>query len=118
MKVKFKKFSFRARIPTKVTPGSACYDIYSARDAQLVLGITKTVDHDLGFQFLKKFSCRIYHRSGLSLKPLLLGGGVLDSDYQGNISVIPTNSDLSNVEIQKGAKIAQIMFFEKRRCNF
>ena len=55
MKVKSKKFSFHACVPTKATPGSACYDIYSARDTQLGSGITKTVDHDLGFQFLKKF---------------------------------------------------------------
>lgn len=44
MKVRFKKFSSLASVPTKVTPGSTCYDVYSARDVQLGPGVTKTVD--------------------------------------------------------------------------
>ena len=41
MKVKFKKFSSLARVSKKATPGSACYDVYSARDVQLGPGVTK-----------------------------------------------------------------------------
>lgn len=44
MKVRFKKFSSLASVSTKVTPGSTCYDVYSARDVQLGPGVTKTVD--------------------------------------------------------------------------
>ena len=95
-------------------PGSACYDVYSARDVQLGLGVTKTVDLDLGFQFSKKFVCRIHPRSGLSLKPLFLGGRVIDSGYQGNISVILTNFDSSNVAFKKGDRIAQIALLKKK----
>lgn len=44
MKVRFKKFSSLASVSTKVTPGSTCYDVYSARDVHLGPGVTKTVD--------------------------------------------------------------------------
>ena len=74
MKVKFKRFSSLARVPTKSTPDSAYYDVYSATDILLGPGATNTVELDLGFKFAKKYVCRIYGRSGLSLKPLLLGG--------------------------------------------
>ena len=50
MKVKFKRFSSLARVLTKATPGSGCFDVYSARDLLLGPGITKTVDLDLGFK--------------------------------------------------------------------
>ena len=118
MKVKFEKLSSLARVPTKSTPGSACFDVYSARDVLLGPGATNNVEFDLAFKFPKKYVFRIYPRSGLSFKPLFLGGGVIDSDYRGNISVILNNLSLWNVEIKKGDRIAQIIFFKERRCNF
>ena len=87
MKVRFKRYSSHAHLPTKSTVGSAWFDVYSAKDVTLAPGMTKTVDLDLCFQFLKKYVCRIYPRSSLSLKPLFLGGGVIDSDYRGLISL-------------------------------
>ena len=118
MQVKFKKSSSLACVPTKATPGSACYDVYSVRYVQLVPSVTKIVDLDLGFQFSKKFVCRIYPRCGLSLKPLFLGGGVVDSGYRGSVSVILTNFDSSNVEIKKGDGIAHIIFLIKEDKDF
>ena len=91
MKVKFKKFSSNARLPTKSTVGSAFFDVYSAKGVLLLPGETKTADFDLGIQFSKKYVCRIYPTSNLSSKPLFVGGGVVDSNYRGNISVILTN---------------------------
>ena len=72
MKVKFKKFDSLAHVPTKSTPGLVCYDVYPARDVLLGPVATNTVELDLGFKFAKKCICRIYPRSGLSLKPLFL----------------------------------------------
>ena len=118
MKVKFKKFSSLARAPTKSTPGSSCFDVYSARDVLLGPGATNTVELDLGSKFSKKYVCRIYPKSGLSLKPLFLGSGVIDSDYRGNISVILTNFSAWNVEIKKGDIIAQIIFLKKEEVTF
>ena len=118
MKVKFKKFSSLSRVPTKSTPGSACFDVYSARDVLLGPGATNTVELDLDFKFPKKYVCRIYPRSSLSLKPLFLGGRVLNSDYRGNISVILTNFSAWNVEIKKRDRIAQIIFLKKEEVDF
>ena len=75
----------------KATSGSACFDIYSARQVKLSPEVTKTIVLDIGFKFSKTYVCRIYPRSSLSLLPTFVGGGVTDSDYRGNISVILTN---------------------------
>ena len=112
MKVKFKKFSSNAYTPTKSAEGSACFDVYSAKDVTLRPGLAKKVDLNLGFQFSKKYVCRICPRSSLSLKPLFLGGGVIDFDCRGNISVILTNSSSWSVNIEKGDRIAQVMFIK------
>ena len=118
MKVKFKRFSSLAHVPTKSTPDSACNDVYSARDVLLGPGATNTVELNFGFKFAKKYVFRIYPRSVLSLKPLFLGGGVIESVYRGNISVILTNFSSRNVKIKKADRIDQIIFLNKEEVDF
>ena len=118
MKIKFKKFSSLDRVPTKATPGSACFDIYSSAEVKLRPGETKQIPLDIGFNFSKKLCCRIYRRSGLSLLPTFISGGVIDSDYWGNIWVILTNFASFNVEVKVGDRIAQIMFIKPAEVFF
>ena len=106
-------------VPTNATPGSARFDVYSAKSTELGPGVTKTAKLDLGMKFAKKYVCRIYPRPALSLKLIFLGrgggggggGGGVDSDYRGNISVILTNLSSWNIKIGRGDRIAQIIFF-------
>ena len=116
MKVKFKRFSSHACVPTKSTPGSACSDVYSARNISLGPGVTKNIKLDLGFTFAKKYFCRIYPRSGLSLKPLFLSDWVIDSNYRVNVSVILTSFSSWNIDIEKGDRISQF-FLRKRKLT-
>ena len=105
MKVKFRRFRSLARVPTKSTPGSACQGIYSTRDVLLGPGAADTVELDLGFKFVKKYICRIYSKSGLSLRPLFLDGGVTDSGYRGTILVVLTNFSSWKFEIKKEVEL-------------
>ena len=118
MKVKFKRSSSAARVPNKATSCSVCYDIYSAREVKLAPGVTKTIALDLNFKFSKKYTCRIYPRSSFSLLLAFVGGGVVDSDYSGNISVILTNFASSDVNVKVGDRIAQIMFLKRKEVSF
>ena len=118
MKVKFKKYSYAVGVPTKATSVSACYNFYSTIDVKLALGVTKKISLDLGFKFSKRYVCRIYPRSSLSPLQTFIGGGVADSDYRRNISVILTNFDLSDVNITVGDRIAQIMFLKTEEASF
>ena len=118
MKVKFKTFSSRARLPTLATPSSACFDIYLSRCVTLEAGVTRSIQIDLGMKFAKKYVARIYPRSGLSMKRLSLGGGGIDSNYRGNISIILTNLSHRTFEIETGDRIAQIMFLKKEEADF
>lgn len=115
MGVKFKKLSPHARVPTRATSGSACFNVYSAESVSLGPGVTKKIKLDFRMKFAKKYVFRLYPRSGLSLKPIFLGGGVIDSDYSSNISVILTNFSFWNINIEEGDRIAQMIFLKKRR---
>ena len=118
MKVKFKRFTSNVRILTRTTPGSACFDVYSAENIMLEPGVRKPIKLDFGMKFAKKYVCRLYPRSDLSLKPLSLGEGVVDSDYRGNVSVILTNFSSWKIDIEQGDRIAQMTFLKERRGRF
>ena len=118
MKVKFKRFSSRAKIPEKATEGSACYDLFAARCVVLEPKSTRSVETDLEFSFSKKYNARIYPRSRLSLIPIHIGGGTIDSDYRGNVRGIMTNSSEKRIEFETGDSIAQIDFVNKEDVEF
>ena len=61
--------------------------------------------------------CTICLRS-ISLLPTFIGGGVVDWDYRGNMSVILTNLDLFDVNIKVGNRIAQILFLKTEEASF
>ena len=118
MKVKFKKFSLLGCVPTKATPGYACYDVYSSRDVRIRPGAIEKIAIDIGFKFSKKYVCRAYRRSSMSALPTFLGGGVIDSDYRGNVSIILTNFAACEVDIKIGDRIAQMMFLRPEEVSF
>lgn len=112
MRLRFKKFREFDRTPTKATPGSTCFDVFSSREVRLRPGEMRQIPLDISYKFSNKLCCRIYPRSGLSLLSTSVGGGVVISDYRGNTEVILTNFSASDVNINLGDKIAQIMFIK------
>ena len=118
MKVRFKKFSSLGHAPTKATPGSACYDVYLSRDITIRPGETEKIPLDIGFKFSKKYICIAYPRSSMSVLPTFLSGGVIDSDYRGNICMILTNFAACSIKIKIGDRIAQIMFLKPEEVSF
>ena len=55
----------------------------------------------------------------MSVLPTFLRGGVIDSDYRGNIAIIlTTNFTACDVDIKIGDRIAQIMFLRPEVVSF
>jgi len=103
-------------LPATATPGAAGYDLRAAIDIPLVLHpersyrIPTGVALDMGCRDLGAF---IFPRSGLSAKyDLTLQNcvGVIDSDYQGEISVLLRNEGEDLYRINPGDRIAQMIF--------
>ena len=92
--------------------------MFSSRELRLRPGEMKQIPLDVSFKFSKRLCCRIYPKSRLSLLPCFVGGGVIDSGYRGNIGVILTNFGASDLNINLGDKIAQIMFIKPRPVFF
>ena len=59
MKVKFKRFSSRAQVPRKATPGSACFDVFSS-SVTLEPSVTRKIETDFGLKFPRKVRSKAF----------------------------------------------------------
>lgn len=118
-----KKLRPNVKIPTLGSPGAAGYDIYADSDFYVPeITVDGSIDngfnvnigqmlHKCGFsvQIPKEYYLRIAPRSGLALKGIDIGGGVIDSDYRGEVGVILYNLNQFNYSFKKGERIAQMI---------
>jgi len=102
-------------LPAYETAGAAGMDLQAALEEDLVLapGARTAVPTGLKIAIPQGFEAQIRPRSGLALKSgvtCLNTPGTIDSDYRGEIKVILANLGQAPVTIQRGMRIAQIVF--------
>ena len=86
--------SSRATLPRKATPGSAGYDIIAASEIVISPGKRAVIPADIAIACPRNTYTCIAPRYGLAIKKgILVAGGVVDSDYRGNVGVILFNQD-------------------------
>ena len=96
-----------AIIPTRASKESAGLDLYSSIDIDIEIGSIKKLNTGICISVPKASYGSIRDKSSLASKGLLTLGGVIDSDYTGEIIVIMTLTD--TIKIKKGQKIAQLI---------
>lgn len=126
MKVKLKKLSESAIMPTKATAGSAAYDLYADSDT-LVLPGRSAITTGIAIELPNGYLADVRPRSGYSVKgfagndsarfdcDVLLG--TIDSDYRGGINVIVRNNDIA-FKIKAGQRIAQLLIHKCEDVEF
>ena len=97
-----------AIIPTRASKGSAGLDLYSNINVDININSIKKVNTGIRVSLPKNTYGFIRDRSSLAAKGVLTLGGVIDSDYTGEIIVIMT-SLIETIKIKKGQKIAQLI---------
>lgn len=106
-------------IPTKGSPMAAGYDISSTIDISIPAGKRTTVCTGLHVSIPAGWYGKIEGRSGLAFKHgIFCFGGVIDSDYRGEIKVLLANTDEEPFHIKKGDRIAQMIIHPHWRGNF
>lgn len=116
VRVLFKFLNKHAKIPTKGTPDSVGYDLYSSEDIFIRAGERNLVGTGLAFDVGSRNGyARLAPRSSLALSGIDIGAGVVDFVYRGEIKVLVINNRRNPGDylfIKKGDRIAQ-MIFEK-----
>jgi dUTP pyrophosphatase len=100
-------------IPTKANANDAGWDLYSIVDIVIPSKQRNTVKTGIALEIPEHMAGLIWPRSGLSVKKGIdVLAGVIDSGYRGEIMVCLYNTSDEHVSINRGDRIAQIIFQE------
>lgn len=111
--VHVKLLNEEATTPTKAHRTDAGYDLYASEDAFVFSKSRKVIKTGVSFDMSDGMAGLIWPRSGLSVKKGLdVLAGVIDAGYRGEIMVCLYNTSDEDVEINRGDRIAQIIFQE------
>ncbi len=102
-------------LPRRASAGSVGYDLQAAVRSRLVLEAGKALAVPCGIALAlpEVVEAQIRPRSGLALKhavTCLNAPGTIDSDYRGEIKVILVNHGGEPFMVERGMRIAQIVF--------
>ena len=97
-----------AIISTRASKWSAGLDLYSSVDVDIDINSIKKVRTGIRVSLPENTYGSIRDKSSLAAKRILTLGGVIDSDYTGEIIVIMI-SLAEPIKIKKGQKIAQLI---------
>jgi len=126
LQVIFEKAHKDAKMPTKATSGSACWDVYSVEDAYLEVGKVTIVDLGFRVKIPVGYEIVVRPRSGLAFKhgiTIANSPGTVDSDYRGEMKVALVVFDkfYNNgccFKVSKGDRIAQMALKKLEEYEF
>ena len=106
------RLSVYSTLPRRASHGSAGFDMFSKHNVVLMPGIQTVIS--TGLQIFVDPSCygKIESRSSLAVKGVLVLGGVIDSDYHGEVEVILMNTSLVPVTILTGEAYCQLILIQ------
>tara|TARA_B100000579_G_scaffold382416_1_gene351586 strand:- start:777 stop:1211 length:435 start_codon:yes stop_codon:yes gene_type:complete len=113
IKILIKRLSKEISLPKYETSGSSGMDLGSNIDANISPGKIAIIPTGLALSIPKGFEAQIRPRSGLAAKKkisVLNTPGTIDSDYRGEIKVILINLGEEIFKVEKGLRIAQMVF--------
>jgi dUTP pyrophosphatase len=107
-----------ATVPTKTNHNDAGWDLYATNNTVIWPQQRAVVHTGISIQMPDNLAGLIWPRSGLSVKKGIdVLAGVIDAGYRGEILVCLYNTDVNAVEINRGDRIAQIIFQEVPNVN-
>lgn len=105
-----KKLTKTAKLPIRQHPGDAGYDLASDEGVLIKPHDWRLISTGISIAIPKGTYGRIAPRSGFSYKKgTMIGAGVCDEAYRGEIKVLVFNLSEKFIEIQRGDRIAQLI---------
>ena len=106
----FMKLSEDAKPPERASTNAAGLDLFSAKTILIPSRGRRMVPTDIAIQLPKGTYGRIAPRSGMAVRHFIgVGGGVIDYDFTGNVTVILFNHGDQMFKVEKGDRIAQLI---------
>jgi len=109
VKLKVKKLTENAQLPTKHNPYDAAFDLYAVNDILIPAGSTETVHTGISIEIPKGYFGKIESRSSLAKRSIFCTAGVIDSGYRGEVMIVMNNVSQENYHIKQGDRVAQMI---------
>ena len=108
-----------SRIPLKAYPNSAGYDLFADEAVEVFSNSRAVISTGLKMKIPKGYYGQISPRSGLALKNGLVAfSGTVDSGYLGIVYVLLFNFSSEDFLVEKGNRIAQMIFKKCENVSF
>ncbi|UJF36315.1 dUTP diphosphatase [Paenibacillus hexagrammi] len=103
------------QLPQKMSAAASGFDLHAAVSEPVVLnpGERKLIPTGFALSMPSELEAQIRPRSGLAFKhgiTTLNSPGTIDADYRGEVKVLLINHGQEPFEIQRGERIAQMVF--------
>lgn len=121
MKVKIKKLTDSAIVPSYASAEAAGADLYAVETKIVPAGETVKFGTGIGVELPSGTVGLVFARSGLATRSNLAPAnkvGVIDSDYRGEIVVALRNEGTSDRQISAGERIAQLVIMPYYTAEF
>ena len=116
--IPLKKMHPDAKAPLYATPGAAGCDFYSVEEVSVAPGETKKIRSGIALEIPEGYFMKLEGRSGFSAKGMITPGGVIDSDYRGEVHIVLHNTTKLPFAIEKGDRIAQGVLMAIQQASF
>ncbi|MFA6416738.1 MAG: dUTP diphosphatase [Patescibacteria group bacterium] len=112
MRITVERVSAEAKVPQLAHPGDAGFDLYAADYYSITAYGQALVATGIKMAIPDGYVGLVWDKSGLANEGITTMGGVIDSNYRGEIKVIIKNLSEDIFNIVPGQKIAQILIQE------
>lgn len=111
MQLKWKKTNPEAKLGSYARAGDVGLDLYSLEEKTIAPGEHYRFFVGVAFEFPVGYAAIIKDKSSISSKGLHTMGGVFDAGYRGEYNVHLVNLSKESYTVEKGDKIAQVIFY-------
>ena len=91
-----------AQLPTRRSVSAAGYDLYSSEYSVISPWSRKPINTGIAIAFPSGLYARVAPRSGLALKCINVGAGVIEEDFRGPVKVVLINQSDTPFRINRG----------------
>lgn len=111
--LKVKRLTPSGRIDPPAKKNDAGHDVYATKDVEIASKERYAMPLGVALEFPEGYVCIVTDKSGIASKYGLHSiGAVVDNCYRGEIYCILVNSGKEPVYVNKGQKIAQLIFYQ------
>lgn len=119
MKLKIKKLHEDAKVPHYAHHDDAGFDLFSIQDIVLKKGERAMIPTGIAMEIPEGHVGLVWDKSGLAMKHgIKTIGGVVDSQYRGEIIIGVINLSKEDYKFEKGHKLAQMIIQKKEFVDF